>query len=115
MRYYSTQCPVIPGNYPKEGVVCICDQPNFYSEIGRSAWGFIDYDRELTPEGMRIWYGVVSSFYDTGRVAAAVTITAQAMQKPERRFISAKHKDVYLDWFDSKREAKQFAAEAENV
>lgn len=127
MRYYSTQRPVTPGSYPKDGAVCIENygQPKFIDEIGRTAWGFIDYDRELTaeeagrceltPDGMRTWYGVVSTFHDNGRVTAAVTRTVQATQKPERSFTSAKRRDIYLDWFDSKQEADRFVAEAKKA
>jgi len=127
MRYYSTQRPVAPGSYPKDGAVSIenYEQPEFIHEISRTAWGFIDYDRELqaeeaerwelTPEGVKTWYGVVSTFYDNGRVTAAVTRTVQAAQKPERSFTSAKRRDIYLDWFDSKQEADHFVAEAKRA
>lgn len=127
MRYYSTQRPVTPGSYPKDGAVHIenYSQPKLIDEIGRTAWGFIDYDRELTaeeaerweltPDGMRTWYGVVSTFYDNGRVTAAITRTVQAAQKPERNFTSAKRRDIYLDWFGSQQEADHFVAEAKRA
>ena len=52
MRYYCTQRPVGPGTYPKEGAREIV---NFnrrmpVESIGRMAWGYIEYDRELTEE-----------------------------------------------------------------
>lgn len=127
MRYYSTQRPVTLGSYPKDGAVHIenYSQPKLIDEIGRTAWGFIDYDRELTaeeaerweltPDGMRTWYGVVSTFYDNGRVTAAITRTVQAAQKPERNFTSAKRRDIYLDWFGSQQEADHFVAEAKRA
>ena len=50
-RYYSVSRPVAPGTFPKRGAVSI---ENFGSrvfcvEIGREAWGWIEYDRELDP------------------------------------------------------------------
>lgn len=127
MRYYSTQRPVTPGSYPTEGATYIenYSQPNFFHEINGTAWGFIDYDRELsakeaarwelTPEGMKTWYGVVSTFYDNGRVTAAVTRTVRAVERPEQQFKSTSRRDIYLDWFDSREEADHFAAEAKRA
>lgn len=127
MRYYSTQRPVTPGSYPKDGATYIenYSQPNFFHEIGMAAWGFIDYDRELTaeeaaqweltPEGMKTWWGVVTTFDNNGRVTAAVTRTVRATEKPERSFTETKRKDIYLDWFDSQEEAEEFVAEAKRA
>lgn len=51
-RYYSTQRPIAPGTYPKAN-----SKPtitNFYEgkvyceEIGREAWGFIEYSEPIT-------------------------------------------------------------------
>lgn len=48
-RYYSIMRPVGPGTFPKEGVVMIqnYDSRKYVEEIGREAWGCIDYAREL--------------------------------------------------------------------
>lgn len=51
MRYYSTQRPVMPGSYPKKAAVEEIhnfDNKTFCEEIGREAWGYIDYREELT-------------------------------------------------------------------
>lgn len=65
MRYYSTQRPVMPGSYPKNKDNQITeiynyDDKTYIEEIGREAWGYIDYlyplaekdisDYELVPE-----------------------------------------------------------------
>lgn len=42
MRYYSTQRPVGPGTYPRQGgteTVTNFDGPTYCEEIGREAWG----------------------------------------------------------------------------
>lgn len=55
MKYYSTQRPVMPGTFPKpEGnkVLNIAnfDDKTYCAEIGREAWGFIEYERPLDPK-----------------------------------------------------------------
>ena len=51
-RYYSIMRPVSIGTYPRKGAVEIVnfDYRQHVDEIGRKAWGYIDYDRELSPE-----------------------------------------------------------------
>lgn len=55
MRYYSTQRPVGPGTFPKlpENKVLEVhnfDAKTFCEEIGREAWGYIDFESPLTQE-----------------------------------------------------------------
>ena len=51
-RYYSRLRPVAPGTYPTRGVVEIVnfDTREWVEEAGCRAWGYIVYDRELTPD-----------------------------------------------------------------
>lgn len=54
-RYYSTQRPVAPGSFPKPAGNQIVEIHNFDSrlyceEIGREAWGYIDYEKPITPK-----------------------------------------------------------------
>lgn len=54
LRYYSIQRPVGPGTYPrKDGVIIhnFCDK-TYCKEIGREAWGYIDYTEPLTEKEM---------------------------------------------------------------
>ena len=55
MKYYSTQRPVGPGTYPRGGVIEIVnfDYRQPVESIDRPAWGYIEYNRELTPEEIR--------------------------------------------------------------
>lgn len=51
MRYYSIMRPVMPGSYPKKAAaqeIENFDEKTFCEEIGREAWGYIDYSEELT-------------------------------------------------------------------
>lgn len=49
-RYYSTQRPVAPGTFPKRGAVAIVnfDSREYVDEINREAWGYVEYDHELS-------------------------------------------------------------------
>ena len=55
MRYYSIYRPVGPGTYPrKDGRETIhnFDKKTYCEEIGREAWGYIDYPDALTEKEM---------------------------------------------------------------
>ena len=128
MRYYSTQRPIQPGGYPKKDAVVNIqnfDTKLFCKPIGMDAWGYIDYstelseqeadDYELVPEGLKTFWSVTSMFYDDGRVVSNITSTIQAAKQPENVSKSLKNKDVYIDWFDNKDDARQHVKDAENA
>ena len=50
MKYYSTQRPVSPGTFPRQGAGQIVnfDNKQFCEEIGRDAWGYIEYEEPLS-------------------------------------------------------------------
>lgn len=53
MRYYSTQRPFGPGTFPQQDgseTITNYDGPTYCEEIGREAWGHIDYKQALAPE-----------------------------------------------------------------
>lgn len=57
-KYWSTQRPVAPGTFPKRNgnkVVFIhnFDKRRFWGPIGRQAWGWIEYERELSEKDWR--------------------------------------------------------------
>ena len=85
-RYYSTMRPFGPGIFPRrDGTETITnfDGKIYCEEIGREAWGFIEYREPLTKEeadayeltlgGMKMFYCVTSSVDDKGKVRAAIT------------------------------------------
>ena len=101
VRYYSTQRPVMPGGFPKKASVKKIenfDTKTFCEEIGREAWVFIEYREPLTKEeadayeltlrGMKIFWCVTTTVYDSGRVVANITSTVEAVSKPENDFKS---------------------------
>lgn len=124
-RYYSTMRPVMLGGFPKSREILEIrnfDRREFVEEIGRKAWGYIEYaepltdqeaeEYELTSAEKKTWYCVTSSFDDRGRVTAAITNTCEAVVKPERRFVSTRRKDIYNDWYGSIEEANRAVKEA---
>lgn len=126
MRYYSAQRPVMPDSVPKKATVIKIenfDAKTFCKEIGRDAWGFVDYQEpltkeeaeayELTPDGMKVFWCVMTAVYDSGRVTAGVTSVVEAVRKPENDFKSMARKDIYHDWFETREEAEAFVKEAE--
>lgn len=128
MRYYSTQRPVMPGSFPGGYAVdeiVNFDQRTFCEEIGREAWGYIDFavplpegeakKWELVQEGLRTFWCVTSSFDDRGRVTAAITRVVEATEKPKDSFTSTKRKDIYSDWFDSREAALEHIEEAKRA
>ncbi len=128
MRYYSTQRPVMPGGFPKKAAVEKIenfDTKTFCEEIGREAWGFIEYREPLTKEeadayeltlgGMKIYWCVTTSVDNRGTVRAAITSFMEAVCKPESSFTSTSRKDIYNDWYDDHEEAKKFVEEADNA
>ena len=55
MIYFSTERPVSIGTYPKPqgnrvDAIVNFGEAIFVAEIGRSAWGFIEYEHPLTAE-----------------------------------------------------------------
>lgn len=125
VRYYSIQRPVMPGGFPKSAAVERIenfDTKTYCEEIGKEAWGYIEYREalteeeadtyELTPSGMKIYYCVTTSVDDKGKVRAAITNVIEAACKPEDSFKSLKRKDIYHDWFASREEAEKMVEEA---
>lgn len=126
-RYYSTMRPVQPGSFPnRESVEAIhnFDTKTFCEEIGREAWGYIDYREPLTKEqaeayeltlgGMKTYWCVTTSVNDRGLVVANITNTIEAVCKPENSSTTTKRRDIYNDWFESLEEAQAFVEEARN-
>ena len=124
MKYYSTQRPVSPGTFPREGAGRIVnfDSKQFCEEIGRDAWGYIEYAEplsaaqmdayELTQGGMKKFWCVTTSVNDRGRVAANITNVIEAVCQPENSSTSTSRRDIYNDWFPSQEEAEEFVEEA---
>lgn len=64
---------------------------------------------------MKTWYCVTSSFDDKGRVTAAVTATQRAEKKPDGTYASNRHRDIYTNWFGSRKEALAYVEECKQA
>lgn len=127
-RYYSTQRPILPGGFPRSVDVQKIenfDTKKFCEEIGREAWGYIEYREELSKKemddyefalsSMKTYYCVTTAVYDDGRIISAITSVVEAVCKPENSSKSLKRRDVYNDWFDSQEEAREWVEEAKRA
>ena len=124
-RYYSTLRPFGPGTFPqKDGRETITnfDGPAYCEEIGREAWGYIEYPEALTKEeaesydlteaGMKTFWCVTTSYDDRGRVISNITNTVQAAEKPKDTYVITRRRDIYNDWFESREAAEEHVKEA---
>lgn len=122
-KYYSVLRPVMPGAYPNHDVVQIInfDDRTYCEKIEQNAWGYILFqvpltekeveDYELVSAEMKKYYAVTSAVYDDGRVIMKITDSVRAVKKPENTSKSLARKDIYVDWFESKKDAEDFIKE----
>ena len=119
-RYYSRMRPLCPGTFPTSGAQNILNYEDrmYVEEIGCKAWGYVEYNRELSqeeidayeliPADLKPFWVVVSSYYNDGRTNANIVDKVLRRSKPEIVIRSTPRKDVYIDYFDSIEEAEQF-------
>ena len=125
-RYYSILRPIMPGSCPKKNVVNIVnfDKQEFCEDIGRKAWGYIEYQERLTEKDideyelisteLKTFWCVKSSVYNDGSVKTSMMSTKMAISKPENKSFESPLKDVYIYWFNSEEEAKEFVRDITN-
>lgn len=125
MKYFSLSRPIVPGGYPKVAKVIEVinfDTPIIQPEIGHTVWGTIEFDTEIPAEDAEAYeliadkkqefWVVTTSFDDRGHVVSNITDTVWAVLKPQRTYCSTRRKDIYVDYFASRKEAEQFVLEA---
>lgn len=57
-RYYSTQRPIGPGTFPRQDgreIVVNFDCKTYCDEIGREAWGYVEYNQPLASEDIKAY------------------------------------------------------------
>lgn len=59
---------------------------------------------------MKTYYVVCTSFYDTVKVVSNIVDTVTASEKPEQGFKSTRRCDIYVDYFETAEEAREFVA-----
>lgn len=123
-KYYSTQRPVGLGTYPRDAKVIMIenfDEKTYCPEIEAEAWGLLttaepinDADveaYELTPADAVLWYCVSTSVYDSGKVTAHIVDSKKAVKQPENTGKTYRNRDIYIDWFRSRKEADDYIRE----
>lgn len=63
----------------------------------------------------KTWYMVTSSYHDDGKVVANITGTVEAAEKPKSSSTSAHNRDIYVDYFATKREADKFVEDSKKA
>ncbi len=126
-KYYSISRPIMPGSFPRRAGIEIVnfDKKIFCEEIERKAWGYIEYperltekeadDYELISTEQKTFWCVSSSVFSDGTVKAAIVSTKKAIKKPENEYMETPLKDIYVDWFETEEEAKDFLKDAQNA
>lgn len=64
---------------------------------------------------MKTYYCVTTACYNNGRVVAAITSERQAETMPMSTCAETSRKDIYSDWFATRKEAEAFVEEAKKV
>lgn len=127
MKYYSILRPVMPGGFPKTAKVIEIvnfDDRKFCDEIGREAWGYIEYDGEIEEKdaraydliqgGLKEFWGVMAvANHSTGKVIAKVKEMKMAARKPEDTENDNGKRAIAVYWYETKEEAEAAAKEME--
>ncbi len=125
MKYYSTHRPVAPGSFPKpEGNKVLkihnYDGKTYCEELGREAWGYVEYERPLSEEEMQgweltpdwpLWFPVtVSSRKHGGGLRVFSGQIVRAAQRPEDIKKESPKMQLKARFFSSLQEAERVAS-----
>jgi hypothetical protein len=64
---------------------------------------------------MKTYYSVTSSCDDRGNVRASITGNVEANERPMNTYKETRRKDIYVDWFDTIEEARDFVKESKTA
>lgn len=60
---------------------------------------------------MKKFYPVISTIYDDGRASVVMGRPEEHETRPKDRSTTTARRDIYVDWFDSLSDARQFIKE----
>ncbi len=85
IRYYSTQRPVMPGSFPKPDGNKVLEIVNFDErtpcpDIGRDAWGYIEYEQPLDEATARN-YELVKQGKDAMKITDLIEMLYSALEE----------------------------------
>ena len=61
---------------------------------------------------MKVYYSVVTKVYDNGRVECNLDGCKSFEERPENTCVGLAGYDLYMDFFETEKEAKEFVQEA---
>lgn len=129
-RYYSPYRPIGPGTFPKQDgteIITNFDEPTYCDEIGRKAWGYIEYQQPLTPEQARqyelispqpekAWYPVrVLSEKHGGELRVALGSPVYSEERPADIKGENPKKEYKIRYFPTEDEARRVADVIRNL
>lgn len=87
-RYYSVHRPVGPGTFPKPAGNKVTnlwnfDRPIFCEQIGREAWGYVDYEKPVPVDMLRSYEMMMGKREYTVKVTSITTVTVEAENEDE--------------------------------
>ena len=89
-RYYSIHRPIGPGTFPKPSGNKIVSYKNFdrlkfCEQIGRDAWGYLEYENPVSPDLLRNYELVEADERRqfTVQITTVITLTVQAQSEDE--------------------------------
>lgn len=119
--YYSTQRPIGPGTYPKDGIIEIVnyDSRKYIEEIGKPAWGHLIYDNSLSEQELQdyelcqkenLWWQVTVTANRHGNgVSAEITDIVENVERPEDEKREDEQKVYKIRYFENRESAEKEA------
>jgi hypothetical protein len=125
MRYYSTERPLTPGAYPEMSQkplnIVNFDDKCYCEEVGREAWGYIEYENplastvsqhyNLVQEGVFTWYSVTATYFEDGKLRTiGYSGTEESSEKPKEHDvkIGKSGRRITVKWFRPYSEAEAY-------
>lgn len=111
MKYYSRLRPLVPGTYPEGRIKEIknYDEKRYIDEIGYAAWGYVDYDGEISDNEARrydliseeyhMYYCVLSCIYEDGQSKSVLREQKILKKKPIDEYYERKNCRLLINWF----------------
>lgn len=60
---------------------------------------------------MKKYYPVITTVFDNGRASVVLGTAEEHENRPKDTYTNTSRRDIYVDWFDSLADARQFIKE----
>lgn len=124
MKYYSTERPLTPGAFPNNSQqpcnIVNFDNKRYCEEVGREAWGYIEYEKplpqtvakhyDLVQEGVFTWHSVTATYFEDGKLRTIKhSGTEESVDKPKEHNVKfGKGRRIEVMWFKTYAEAEDY-------